>query len=283
VVPPTHQLPRWAPPPSSLRPPPRLSPTLLPRRTSFLPRWHRRCRVPLLAAVSVRGSMSGAHELSRPSDDRQTLTFQPYAPFAAAKRRADEPGLVTTPAAIPRHHSRSRSRDPSASLRYSDSCGREDEIAPLRPSAATRAVLRSASLAAGRFAADFPISGGGVRQAAPGRFSCRTSISALPLPRAHDPRERRYPVFPSSAPGSGSISRCSRTAGRPISTVPGVLRAERHYDVVDSFRCGNGSRPTPRLGSPSERPRLLMSYDTQIMDLSQIVFGAGSTRASLVS
>ena len=235
--------------------------------------------------IVVSGSASGPHEgRLRLSDDHQTLTFQPYVPFqyGEAVTCRIESGLVTdTRGLIPTTSFTFTIAGPEReSLRDLPTPFEGDEIPPPPPAgAATRAVnLRSAALATDSLPSDFPnIRAAVYGETAPGRLFLSDIQLGVPIPSHLMILENDgTPFFQRRLPGSSfdfkmhpneQLTYFDAAAGRHY-----ALNAR--YEVVDSFRCGNGYSTDPHdLVLLPNGHAVVMSYDTQIMDLSQIVVG----------
>jgi hypothetical protein len=238
--------------------------------------------------VSVSGSISGSHDgRLRLSDDRQTLTFQPYAPFTYGETVTWHvgSGLVTDTRGLipPASFTFTIAGPERESLGDSPIPADGDEIPP-SPSlavAATRAVnLRSATLVADSLPSDFPnIRAAVYGNTAPGRlFVSNLTLGANAPSYLMILDNDGTPFFYRQHPGS-LLDFKVQPDGR-LTYFDGSTR--RHYalnaryDVVDSFSCGNGYSTDGHdfLLLPNGHA-LLMSYDEQFMDLSQIVPGGG--------
>jgi len=235
--------------------------------------------------LSVSGSSSGLHQgLLRLSDDHQTLTFQPYVPFQYGETVTCgiESGLVTDALGLipPALFTFTIAGPERESLR-DFSIPADDEIPLSTPggTAAARAVgLQSASLAADSLPSDFP----NIRAAvygvtAPGRLFLSDFQLGVPIPSHLMILENNgTPFFQRELPGisldfklqpNGRLTYFDAAAGRHY-----ALNAR--YEVVDSFQCGNGYTTDGHdLVVLPNGHAFMMSYDTQIMDLSQIVVG----------
>jgi hypothetical protein len=231
--------------------------------------------------VSVSGSTSGLHEGQlRLSDDRQTLTFQPHVPFTYGETVTCHigSGLVTD----------ARGPIPPASFMFTVAGpGREglrdfsipadDDEIPLPPPAGS-ALLRSATLAADSLPPDFPnIQAAVYGRTAPGRlFLTDLHFNGFGPSRLLILENDGTPFFQRQFPGV-VLDFEKQPDGRLTyfdNVARGFFALNARYDVVDSFRCGNGySTDNHELVLLPNGHAVLMSYDVQIMDLSQIVVG----------
>ena len=235
--------------------------------------------------VSVSGSTSGLHEGQlRLSDDRQTLTFQPYAPFTYGEAVTCRigPGLVTDTRGLipPGSFTFSIAGPERESLRDFSIPTDGDEIPPPPPAgAATRAVnLQSAALAADSLPPDFPnIRAAVYGKTAPGRLFLTNLVLGTRNPSHLMILENGgTPFFHRRLPGAsldfkmqsdGRLTYFDGFAGR-------FYALNARYEVVDSFQCGNGySTDGHDLVLLPNGHALMMSYDVQVMDLSQVVYG----------
>jgi hypothetical protein len=236
--------------------------------------------------VSATGSTSGLHEGQlRLSDDDRTLTFQPYVPFTYGEvvTCSIGSGLVTdTRGLIPPASFTFTVAGPEREGLRDFPIPMDDDEIPLPPpvgAAATRADnLRSASLAADSLPSDFPnIRAAVYGKTAPGRLFLSELRLGVPIPSHIMILENDgSPFFFRKLPGisldfkmqpDGRLTYFDTKAGRHY-----ALNAR--YDVVDSFQCGNGySTDGHDLVVLPNGHAFMMSYDTQIMDLSQIVDG----------
>jgi arylsulfotransferase ASST len=230
--------------------------------------------------VRAEGSNSGAHEgRLRLSDDGQTLTFQPSTPFAYGETVTCDigSGLVTD----------DRGAVPPASFTFTiagpereglrDAPTDEDEIPLSRPAGvADRGFhLGSASLATDSLPSDFPnIRAAVYGNTAPGRLFLADLQLGIPVPSHLMILENDgTPFFQRTLPKialdfkmqpDGRLTYFDTFTGRHY-----ALNA--NYEVVDSFVCGNGySTDGHDLVVLPNGHAFLMSYDTQIMDLTQI-------------
>ena len=236
--------------------------------------------------VSVSGSTSGPHEGQlRLSDDFLTLTFQPTAPFTYGEvvtcrigsglvtdtRGLVPPASFTFTIAGPERESLRGFRVPED--------GDETPTPPTGGAAARGIDLRSAALA-GALPADFPnIQATVYGTPAPGRlFVADLNFNYPNVNPSHlmilendgTPffyRRLRGPALDFKKQRDGRLSYFDKAAG-------GYYALNARYEVVDSFRCGNGySTDSHDLILLPNGHAVLMSYDTQIIDMRPIALG----------
>jgi len=235
--------------------------------------------------VSVSGSTSGSHEGQlRLSDDRQTLTFQPSTPFAYGETVTCRigAGLATdTRGLIPPASITFTIAGPERGTLGDPPILADEEIPPPPPAGTppTRLIgLASVALAADSLPQDFPIIRAAVYgKTAPGRlfvtdFRLGIPVSSYLMILENDGtpffyRQVRGPTLDFKKHPDGRLTYFDAAAGR-------FYALNAHYDVIDSFRCGNGySTDSHDLALLPNGHAVLMSYDRQVVDLSQIVPG----------
>ena len=234
--------------------------------------------------VSVIGSTSGLHEGQlRLSDDRQTLTFQPYVPLTYGEEVTCRvgSGLVTdTQGLIPPVSFTFTTAGPlREGLNDFPIPEDDDEISAPVGAAASRTVpLQSAALATDSLPPDFPnIQAAVYGNTAPGRLFLSDIRLGVPVPSELMILENDGTPFFHRRLSGPSFDFKKNPDGRLTyfdTAFGGFYALNARYDVVDSFRCGNGySTDDHDLLLLPNGHAVLMSYDTQIMDLSQIVVG----------
>ena len=234
--------------------------------------------------VTVSGSTSGPHEGQlHLSDDRQTLTFQPTVPYTYGETVTClvASGLVTdTRGAIPPASFTFTVVGPEyEALRNLPAPTDDDENSPPPPAGTpTREIGLSAALATDSLPPDFPnIRATVYGKTAPGRlfvtdFRLGIPVSSYLMILENDGtpffyRKVRGPTLDFKKHPDGRLTYFDSAAGC-------FYALNANYDVIDSFRCGNGySTDAHDLALLPNGHAVLMSYDRQIMDLSQIVPG----------
>jgi arylsulfotransferase ASST len=234
--------------------------------------------------VTVSGSISGAHGGQlRLSDDRQTLTFQPSAPFAYGETVMCQvgSGLATDTRGVipPASFTFTVAGPERETLGDVPFLADDGEIPPPPPAVGpTREIGLSATLAADSLPPDFPIIRSAVYgKTAPGRlfvtdFRLGVPVSSYLMILENDGtpffhRQVRGPSLDFKMQPDGRLTYFDSAAGR-------FYALNARYDVVDSFTCGNGySTDAHDLALLPNGHAVLMSYDRQIMDLSQVVPG----------
>ena len=236
--------------------------------------------------VCVSGSASGQHDgLLRLSDDRQTLTFRPSVPFAYGETVTCRigSGLATDiRGPIPPASFVFTVAGPEReSLRDFSIPADDDEIPPPSPAGAppTRTIgLGSAALAVDSLPPDFPnIRAAVYGETAPGRLFVSDLQLGTRLPSNLMILENDGTPFFHRQVAGASLDFKMQPAGRLSyfdSFTGRIYAMNARYEVVDSFKCGNGySTDGHDFVLLPNGHALLMSYDTQIMDLSQVVYG----------
>lgn len=227
--------------------------------------------------LHVNGSISGEHQgRLRLLSDHRSLTFQPDARFV--------PGEVVTCRLDAGLMTDSRGLVPSAEFAFTVAgperealrdfvvpVGGDEGIPPLSntdPSAMSEPLP-----------ADFPhIRAAVYGTPAPGRlFLCNFVFAGTSVPSYLMILENDgTPFFYRKLPGVG-LDFKMQPDGRLTyfdARARGFYALDAHYAVVDSFRCGNGySTDGHDLQILPNGHALLMSYDPQIVDLSQVVKG----------
>jgi Arylsulfotransferase (ASST) len=234
--------------------------------------------------VNVSGSTSGSHDGHlQLSDDGQTLTFQPSNPFAYGETVTClvGSGLTTdTRGPLPPASFTFAVAGPEReALRDFPIPADDDEIPPPSGSPPTRLIgLRGAALAADSLPADFPnIRATVYGVTAPGRLFVSDLQIGTRLPSNLMILDNDgTPYFHRGVQGAsldfkvqpdGRLSYFDAFTGR-------IYAMNANYEVVDSFRCGNGySTDGHDFVLLPNGHALLMSYDVQIIDMSQIVYG----------
>jgi len=235
--------------------------------------------------VTVSGSISGAHGGQlRLSDDRQTLTFQPTAPFTYGETVTCQvgSGLATdTRGMVPPASFTFTVAGPERETLGDSPIPAEDDEIPSPPPAGTpptHAIGLSAALVADSLPPDFPnIRATVYGNTAPGRlfvtdFRLGTPVSSYLMILENDGtpffhRQIRGQSLDFKMQPDGRLTYFDAAAGR-------FYALNALYDVVDSFSCGNGySTDAHDLALLPNGHAVLMSYDRQIMDLSQVVPG----------
>src|SRR6266850_292102 len=236
------------------------------------------------ALFQVSGSSSGSHEgRIRLSDDGQTLTFQPDRPFSYGEevtcvagsglwtdtRGLVLPGRFTFTIAGPEHESV------------------RDFVPPFEDGADAPSTFSGGSL---------PPRAGALAESLPADFpNIRASVYGTPAPGRlfvtdlhFNVAGIRFPSYLMILENNGNpyfYRQLSWTAldfkmqpNGKLTYFDGDARAfyelNAHYDVVDSFRCGNGyTTDSHDLVLLPNGHALLMAYDTQIIDMSLIAPG----------
>ena len=234
--------------------------------------------------LDVSGSISGSHtgEL-RLSDDLQTVTFQPHVPFTYGELVTCRvgSGLATD----------IRGLVPPASFTFTiagperESLGdppglpeKEEDSGPLPAGPLARALgLRSAALSES-LPADFPnIHAAVYGTPTPGRLFLTNLGFNLPNPSYLMILNNDGSPFFYRRLSGVAINFQKQPDGR-LTYFDGAAKAyyalNARYDVVDSFRTGNGyTTDSHDLVLLPNGHAVLMSYDTQIIDMRPIVFG----------
>ena len=234
----------------------------------------------------VSGSQSGSHPGQlRLSDDHRSVTFRPDAPFTPgevvtcrldAGMVTDSQGLVpgvdfSFTVAGPE---RERLRD------FQIPVDRDESPSPTtgRTGAAPTRTLRSAAMS-DSLPPDFPhIQAAVYGTPTPGRlFLCNFVFDGIPIPSyLMILNDDGTPFFQRKIPGVG-LDFKMQPDGR-LTYFDFAARCfyalNANYAVVDSFRCGNGySTDGHDLLLLPNGHAVLMSYDPEIVDLSQVVKG----------
>ena len=239
-----------------------------------------------LGKIHVKGSKSGSHHGKlKLSDDRKNVLFQPEVPFAPGEAVTCilDPGLITdTGEPVPPAEFTFTIAGPEReALRDFVTPDDLDGGAPPGIGGSAAAPAGSAQNAAPSesLPPDFPhIRAAVYGTPTPGRlFLCNFVFGGVSVPSYLMILENDgTPFFHRKLPGVG-LDFKMQPGGRLTyfdSVARGFYAMNARYDVVDSFRCGNGYTTDGHdmLLLPNGHSAL-MSYDPQVVDLSLVVNG----------
>ena len=246
------------------------------------------------APLVISGSVSGSHEgRLRLSSDRRTLTFRPDFPFTPGEVVTCrlESGLTTdTRGAIPPSEFSFTIAGPEReSLRDFQIPAETDPGGP--PAAGGSAIARVRGLQSAAVTESLPPDFPNIQAAvfgtpAPGRLflsDLHFAASGPPVPSYLMILENDgTPFFYRKLPGVGLDFKMQPDGRLTYFDVAakGFYALNARYDVVDSFRCGNGySTDGHDLILLPDGHAVLMSYDPQVVDLSAL---AGRSNAIVI-